>query len=58
MACGILMTSASFFILRVSKHETSGQTSEESTSHRVSFRTGNPDDIIIAKRDRDKARVF
>ena len=44
MVCSILMTSASFFILRVS-NTTSGQTSEESTSHGVSFRTGNPDDM-------------
>ena len=45
MVCSILKTSSSFFILRVSKHETSGQTSEESTSHGVSFRSGNPDDM-------------
>ena len=45
MVCSILKTSASFFILRVSKHETSGQTSEESTSHGVSFRTENQDDM-------------
>ena len=51
VVCNILKTSASFFILRVSKHETS----EESTSHGVSW-YGKP--WWYAKHERDKARGF